>query len=143
MFRIILEAQRKSPSTDPVHLASTLSNLGVVLIKQEKYQDAEPHLREAIQVFKDTQGAEAFKVGVAMMNLGRCLTGLNHFEEAEQALLEGYGIMSMSQSPEHPYVKRACELLGELYEAWGKKDQAEKWRATAAGEVASKEQGRG
>jgi hypothetical protein len=66
---------------------------------------------------------------IAKSVLGQCLAHQGSFDEAEVLLLKAYeGINN------HPMVplkdqQKAMERIKKLYEAWGKPDEVEKWRA--------------
>jgi hypothetical protein len=64
--------------------------------------------------------------------LGGALLGQKRFDEAEALLLQGYDGMKRRQDKIPPEGKdrlsEALEWLVQLYDAWGKKDQADRWR---------------
>src|SRR5262249_42490967 len=72
--------------------------------------------------------------------LGEALLGQKKYAEAEPLLLEGNEGMKKREAqipPEsRPRLTRALERLVRLYESWGKKDKAARWRKAleAAGE---------
>ena len=59
-----------------------------------------------------------------MRKYGRCLTGLERFEEAEKALLEAKEILTATVGAEHGQTQKVIPNLAELYEAWGKPEKA-------------------
>ena len=67
-----------------------------------------------------------------MSILGEALLDQKKFAEAEPLLLSGYEGMKQREdtipSQEKPRLTKALERLVKLYEAWGKKDKAMKWR---------------
>jgi serine/threonine protein kinase len=65
---------------------------------------------------------------LAQIGLARSFTGQKRFAEAEPMLLESYAAAKDLREPREESVKR----LIELYEAWGKSDQAATWRAKLA-----------
>jgi tetratricopeptide (TPR) repeat protein len=65
--------------------------------------------------------------------LGECLSRQGKFAEAEPLLLKGYEGMKqradkLPPRTKDPRLRQALERLVQLYEAWGKKDQADDWR---------------
>ena len=64
--------------------------------------------------------------------LGGSLLGQKKFAEAEPLLLRGYeGLKAREAKIPAPSKKRlaeAAERVVRLYEAWGKKDEADAWR---------------
>lgn len=68
--------------------------------------------------------------------LGRVLAEQKKFAEAEKLLLAGYkGLKeNVSTTPGWGkyYLPDTMDWLGQLYEAWGKPDEARKWLAERA-----------
>ena len=64
--------------------------------------------------------------------LGGALAGQKKFQEAEPLLLEGYSGMKEREAKIPPAAKtrlaESLERLVQLYDAWGKPDQAAEWR---------------
>ena len=64
--------------------------------------------------------------------LGACLVGQQKYAEAEPLLLRGYeGLQHADTIPTSLRSKRLNQAQGRLvrlYEAWGKPDQASRWR---------------
>jgi len=55
------------------------------------------------------------------------LTKLQRFDEAEAELLGAYGVLSADE--EKPPTTRTLRRIIELYDTWGKPDNAAQWRA--------------
>jgi hypothetical protein len=68
----------------------------------------------------------------AQSMLGCALLGQKNYPEAEPLLKGGYEAMQQREAKIHPQgrsrLTEALERLVPLYEAWGKKDEAAKWR---------------
>jgi ATP/maltotriose-dependent transcriptional regulator MalT len=60
--------------------------------------------------------------------LAHCCVALGEFEEAESLAIECHRLSEASG--EAGQIQAATELCVELYEAWGKPEQAAEWRAT-------------
>ena len=90
----------------------------------------EEHLRNAlalrVKALKPGHSAIASTQGV----LGECLTAQKRFEEAETLLLESHTAVNKTLGANDPRTRRARDRLFRLYEAWGKPDQAESYRAS-------------
>jgi hypothetical protein len=54
---------------------------------------------------------------------------LNRYEEAESQLLEGYEALRGALGEGSPGTRLALEALAELYEGWGKPEQAAEYQA--------------
>ncbi|MDH3469871.1 MAG: AAA family ATPase [Acidimicrobiia bacterium] len=96
-----------------VHAAHAESNIGEVLINQERFDEAEPLLRDAIRVLQ----ASGFLDGVAFgqIQLGRALTGLGRLDEADAVLQQAWdqarqlGITDMSAADAATFLAE-CKL---------------------------------
>jgi tetratricopeptide (TPR) repeat protein len=122
-------------------LANLLARLGRALLRQEKYAEAEPLIRECLlmreKVFNDWRLFETQSM------LGGSLAGQGAFDEAEPLLLSGYeGMKSReNQRPElgKPRLAEAAERLARFYDATDDPDQAARWREVCAQERARAE----
>jgi tetratricopeptide (TPR) repeat protein len=113
-----------------------LTGLGSNLLQQKKYADAESILRESLVVL-ETKAPEVWDRFVAQSMLGAALLGRKKYAEAEPHLVQGYQGMNKTAPsrgdrslPPTPGQLRTegLERLVQLYDAWGKPDQATKWR---------------
>ncbi|MCK4343332.1 MAG: tetratricopeptide repeat protein [Phycisphaerae bacterium] len=75
-------------------------------------------------------GLDSASLYANLLNVrGAALFGQQKYEEAESELLEGYSTLSADFADEHTSVQSVLKNLVGLYEAWGKPEQAETWRA--------------
>jgi len=92
-------------------------------------------LRDCLQrrSHKDPQDWWVFQT---KSQLGQALTALKKYSEAEALLHEAYaGLMERRDKMfvrHHRYIGEAARSLVNLYESWGKKDQAASWRQKIA-----------
>jgi serine/threonine protein kinase len=131
LYRECLERTRKQFGADHPRTARQMARLGRNLVQQQKYAVAEPFLRECLLVRAKGQ-PDAWTTFDTQSLLGGSLLGQQKYAEAEPLLLAGYeGMKARAQSiPPQGQIRltEALERLVQLYEAWGKKDQADKWR---------------
>jgi serine/threonine protein kinase/tetratricopeptide (TPR) repeat protein len=107
-----------------------LSGLGSNLVRQQKYADAEPILRESVAILQKNH-PETWEKFRAQSLLGAALMGQQKYTEAEPHLVQGYqGMKKLEKSQGHkPHgPSEALERLVQLYDAWDKPDEAAKWR---------------
>ncbi len=98
--------------------------LGAALEGQEKHAAAEPLLREALPAIVAGSWLHAWATSL----LGGALAGQGRFEEAKPLVVGGYE--ALAPPPDVDLHKRAAlERVVKLYEAWGKPQEAEEWRA--------------
>jgi tetratricopeptide (TPR) repeat protein len=114
----------------PTH-ASALAVRGSMLLSQKKPAEAELKLRECLTIRQKIQ-PDDWTTFDAKSLLGEALLDQKKYAEAEPLLLSGYEGMKQREakipSEDKVYLTRALERLVRLYEAWGKKDKAAKWR---------------
>ena len=75
---------------------------------------------------------EHYVTGRTLRKYGRCLAGLQRFPEAETALLHARRTLIESVGSDHAETGKVAANLVELYEAWGKPDEAARWGAAVA-----------
>ncbi len=148
VYRDTLTVRREQlPEVDP-DIARSLDALGELLIQHGKHAQAEPILRESLQIRELllTQPQHAWqqltlegRAAQTASALGASLTGQGRFAEAEPLLLEGHDRIHESALAATRQARRTVERLVELYEASGKSDLAARYRARlsdiAAGEA--------
>jgi serine/threonine protein kinase/tetratricopeptide (TPR) repeat protein len=124
-------AARKRLPADSPPLAAALATACEALVDVKAYADAEPLLRECLLI-RQKEEADAWTTFHTQSLLGAALLGQKKNSEAETNLIQGYQGMKdrEAQMPFHERVRLAknLERLVHLYEAWGKKAEADKWR---------------
>jgi len=126
------EARKMLPNDSP-QLAGLLAQIGMGLLEQKKWAEAEPLLRECL-VIRDKMQPDDWLTFNAKSMLGAALLGQKKYAEAEPLLLAGYAGMNKEQAKIPLQAKfrltEAVERLVRLYEATDRKDEAAKWRQT-------------
>ena len=126
----LLAVQRKI-GADP-YVSGTQAILGTMLLQQKRYADAEPRLRECLDLRKKAQPNHWLYFSAQTL-LGESLFGQQKFVEAEGFLRHGYEGLKARQKLISPDAKnRLPQTLGqlvELYGTLGKPDEAAKWQA--------------
>jgi len=105
--------------------------LGVNLVEQRKYSQAEPILRQAL-TYRDKGDKDDWQLYRAQALLGAALSGLKQYPDAEKLLLSGQlGLeqrVSRMPADQKKWVHFSTEQMVVLYSGWGKPDEAEQWR---------------
>jgi len=117
-----------------IRYAREQTMLGILLVKQRKWAEAEPILRESLESRLKAQ-PEEWSTFVTMSVLGESLFGQNKIAQAEPLLLKGYeGLKARAKviPPGNPRTAEALDRLVEFYAATGKPDQAKRWRSEQA-----------
>jgi serine/threonine protein kinase len=127
----LLAVLRQQVPADDLRLAAALAHLGSNLLQAGKAADAEPVLRECLDICQK-KGAPGLPTSYAQSLLGASLLGQQKYADAEPLLLAGYEGMKQREAQISPQGRvrliEALERLVQLYDAWGKMDQADQWR---------------
>jgi hypothetical protein len=143
LHRELADFWKQQAGADSPQYAGQLAALGDNLLQQKKPGEAEPVLREclAIRAKKEPDAWTAFNT---KSMLGGALLGQQKYADAEPLLLQTYEGMKqradMIPKDGRARVTEALARLVQLYDAWGKPDEAAKWRKEleVAGRTAEK-----
>jgi len=131
LHREDVEQRRRQFGPDDPRTARALAQLGANLLKQKKFADAEPLLRQCLTIREKKQPDE-WTTFHARSLLGDALLGQKKYSESEPLLLKGYQGMKERESkiPKQDKARLidALERLVQLYEANGNTAQADRWR---------------
>jgi tetratricopeptide (TPR) repeat protein len=125
-----LEARRRVMGSNP-DTWNTLGLLAEVELQEQKYANAEALLREAVDTTEKTS-PDAWNRYYFQGLLGASLAGQKRFAEAEPFLVSGREGM-LQRAATVPAVRlslvvQAGQRIVQLYESWGKPEQAADWR---------------
>ena len=127
-----LDRERKLFGPEHPQTAKTMSLLGLCLLGEAKWAEAEAALRECLKI-REAKLPDDWSRFNAMSQLGGALLGQKKYPEAEPLIVQGYEGMKVREARIPPQAKprlaQAAERVVRLYEAWGKPDQAAAWRA--------------
>lgn len=111
--------------------ASALAVRGSMLLVQKKPAAAELKLRESLTLRENIQ-PDAWTTFETKSLLGEALLEQKKYAEAEPLLLSGYQGMKKHEDKiparEKVRLTKALQRLVRLYEAWGKPEEAARWR---------------
>jgi eukaryotic-like serine/threonine-protein kinase len=113
-------------------VAIAVSNLASAYMDFEHYGRAEPLFRDAVQRFTEARSADDLDTGIARIKLGRVLARQGRTGEAERELLAGYEIVSARSEPTVSWLRGARTELAAVYDALGRPDEAQRYRAEQA-----------
>ena len=108
-----------------------MNNLGDLYNTLERFNDAEPLLRDLVNRARRTLPEGHWFLGSFLTKHGVSLTGLGAYDQAERALLEAHDIVSDTFGPNHHRTIAAKQALVNLYEATGKPHEAVAWHPQA------------
>jgi non-specific serine/threonine protein kinase/serine/threonine-protein kinase len=138
LCRAALEGRRKKLPPGHRSLALSLVLLGQLHLEAGQPSEAEPLLREALAIQEKAPREGDWEAANARSLLGGCLSVQGRHAEAEPLLVQGYeGLKKDGDNTPAAYaagtpgsrrLSGALERLVQLYDAWGKKDEAARWR---------------
>jgi len=114
-----------------VAYADELAGLGLNLLQQQKWPEAEKVLQECLQILQEKR-PDHWTTDNTRSMLGGALLGQKRYPEAEPLLREGYqGLKDRADQipPEaRKRILEAVDRLVELYTALGKPEEVQKWQ---------------
>jgi serine/threonine protein kinase/tetratricopeptide (TPR) repeat protein len=131
LYRDLLKKAQKQFGAEDMRTGTLLGQLGANLLRQEKYEAAEPVLRACLGIGAAKQ-PDAWQTFHARSLLGGALLGQKKYAEAEPLLLEGHAGMQQRAAKMAPaarvHVIGALERLVQFYEATAHEEKADAWR---------------
>jgi hypothetical protein len=127
----ILREVARGGAGDPVlldiELSCALGWTGQSLLSQGRHADAEAVLRECLALRRERM-PEHQRSYVVQSFLGGSLAGQRKFAEAEPLLVEAARKLAEQNAATETQAE-ARQRIADLYEAWGRPEQAAEWRA--------------
>ncbi|MDX2040020.1 MAG: serine/threonine-protein kinase [Acidobacteriota bacterium] len=128
LHREALAIRRQWFGTDHPDTLRSSGALASVLRDKGDCRAALPLFEETISLGSALLGPDHLDVVGDKNAMAPCLTKLGRYREAEEQLLTAYAKLQAGL-PNHWQTKLSIRRLAELYEAWGKPDQAAHYRA--------------
>jgi tetratricopeptide (TPR) repeat protein/tRNA A-37 threonylcarbamoyl transferase component Bud32 len=131
LLRELADFCKKQAGEDSPPYAERLGAVGANLLLQKKGAEAEAALRPCLAIQRQKE-PDAWTTFHTQSLLGGALLLQQKHAEAEPLLRQGYEGMKQREAqippPSKARLSEALERLVQLYDAWGKKDQADAWR---------------
>ena len=124
-----LELRRQVLGEDHPYAIDSLRGLGLLRADQGRYEEAEKLLTESLERRRRVQGPVHERAIRNMVHLGWVYTEQQRYNEAETLLLDAFGLSQRVLGPLDRSTIGSIGKIVELYEAWGKPEKAEEWRA--------------
>lgn len=127
-----LEArQRLLPPGHPL-IGDALQLEGRIAMARGDYPRAEELFRGAVAIHRASLPPDSWRTAITLRDLGTCLTRLARFDDAETQLLAAHAVFGTTSAGQLPQKTAVADALVALYEAWGRPDEAARWRAAPA-----------
>ncbi len=126
LFHQLLEFDRHRYGEEHSSTIGSMLNLASAWREMGKLDEAEALFTKALETAKRVLPAGDRMIANCQSGYGVCLTKLEQFPEAQEQLLAAYERIKGTIGEGE---QRTLKRLVELYEAWGKAEEAEKWRA--------------
>jgi hypothetical protein len=108
-----------------------MAALGLNLLKQNKFAEAEPVVRKCLEL-REQNEADDWRTFNTRSMLGASLLGQKRYKEAEPLLLAGYEGMKQREAriplSGKPRLTESLDCLVKLYDALGQPEKAAPWR---------------
>jgi serine/threonine protein kinase/Tfp pilus assembly protein PilF len=127
----LIDKQRRKVPADNLHLALLLKDLGECRVMLKHFGEAETHLRDSLAIYQEKLPNSAMRYGTTSL-LGAALAGQRKYTEAEPLLVDSAKVLvanaaKLSQM-NRQLMLAAVQRVIDLYDAWGRPDDAAKWR---------------
>ena len=126
---LLREAAAILKKQDQPELSIIMGNLGELIAKKGDPAAAEPILADALATGLQVFGGQNQDVAKIRSKYGACLIQLRKFDKAEEELLAALPVLRDSLGVQNETTQGIISRLVELYEAWGKEEEASKYRA--------------
>jgi serine/threonine protein kinase/Tfp pilus assembly protein PilF len=133
LYREALAIRRGKLGHEHPDVAYPLLGLASLLIDGGRAAEAEGLLIECLKIRRDQLPRGDWRTALTENILGRCLTLQKRLVEAEPYLLQSYPVILASPAASAQYRRDALANVVGLYEAWGRPEQAARYRAELAG----------
>ncbi len=140
IFSELLAILRKR-TPDHTSMSGALGGLAFAMVAQKKFAEAEPVARECVE-FRQKHSSNSWSAFSAELLLGESLLCQKKYADAEPVLLSGYNGMEQRKDKipsgsdgeyrRQPRLKKALQLLVQLFEETGRPGQAAEWKQKLA-----------
>jgi len=124
----VLDADRVTFGEDHPYVANDLQRLASVQERMGELDAAGKHYREALEIQRKTFAEDSWQIATTKSLLGGCLAKQGDNKKAEPLLVPSYEIIFNTFGEDHPRSKAARGRIVTFYEAWGRPEEAAKYR---------------
>ena len=106
-------------------------NLGLLLCDAGGASEGVAQTADAMRILGAALEPGQWELGAARSAHGHCLGKMERFPEGERELIAALETVEAALGPDHPRVAKIRGRLRELYEAWGRPEDAARYRPAA------------
>ncbi len=132
LFTEAIGALRRTVGDEHPDTLVAIGNLGELYTKSGRLREAGEILIPAVGAARRVLPPGHVVTALTLINYARFLTATARYDQAEPLLLEAHRILDGAVGSAHRYTRRAIDSLAALYEAWGRNDDAARWRSEPA-----------
>jgi serine/threonine protein kinase len=129
LFMDALELERTLHGAEHPDTAQTLISLAAARADGGKYAAAEATYREALSIQRKMFADTDYQIATTKGLLGAALTGARRYAEAESLLLSAYSVIAERFGDPHPRTQAMLKRIVNLYAAWGKPQEADRFKS--------------
>jgi serine/threonine protein kinase len=129
LYHEAIEIRRQVLGEDHPYTIDSLRGLGLLCAEQQRYEEAEKIFTESLERRRRVQGHEHVRTIHNMVRLGWVYTEQKRYSEAKELLLDAFELSNRVLGPHDQVTIGSIDKIIVLYKAWGKPEEAEKWRA--------------
>ena len=127
-FEQALEVLRQLYGVNHFKVAMSERGYAALLLELGETSKACTLAEHSLSILQVSRPAGDWVVADAESVLGHCLLVKGHYQEAEGYLQKGYTELQIAQGEKSYFTRRAQDRIIQLYETWGKQEQAEAYR---------------
>jgi non-specific serine/threonine protein kinase/serine/threonine-protein kinase len=129
LFGQVLDMERKLRGPDHPAVGAALASLADLLRRKGDLSGALQTYRAAHDVKRKTFAEDHWEIATINSLIGGCLTEMRSYAEAEPLLVAAYPVVKATFGDAHNRTRVALQRIVDLYEAWGRVQAADKYRA--------------
>ena len=125
-MRRSLAISKKKQGVKHVATASDLNELGWNLRLQERYEEAEPLLLQALEIRQDLLGDDDINTGISLSNVGSLRQAQGDFRTAHQFYERALAVLEKATGKDDPQVAICLDNMSGMLVRQGRLEEAEK-----------------
>lgn len=123
-FKLCLDLRRKALGPESPGVASTLHNIGILLLEDGQVANSMKCFQESLQIRRKVFGSKHHEVATSLRHIGKINHNLGEYHESLRLHLEALWILRQSPRYSSDYLMEVLVGLGQAQHANGFMDQA-------------------